>query len=100
MPTGATGGETDGQARFLKRQLSFPVSTMSQWWVRRSRSAVVIFASLKTVGHSPKARLVVTMIGGVLVEPADQVEEQLSAGLGKGQIAEFVEDDEVHACQR
>ena len=50
-----------GQARFLKRQLSFPVSTMSQWWVRRSSSAVVIFASPKTVGHSPNARLVVTM---------------------------------------
>ena len=29
------------QARFLKRQLSFPVSTMSQWWVRRSRRAAV-----------------------------------------------------------
>jgi hypothetical protein len=27
----------------------------------RSRSAVVIFASPKTLGHSPKARLVVTM---------------------------------------
>jgi hypothetical protein len=33
------------QARFLKRQLSLPVSTMSQWCVRRSSSAVVIFAS-------------------------------------------------------
>ena len=30
--------------------------------IRRSRSAVVIFGSPKTVGHSPKARLVVTMI--------------------------------------
>ena len=49
------------QPRCLKRQLSLPVSTMSQWWVRRSRSAVVILASPKTVGHSPKARLVVTM---------------------------------------
>jgi len=59
----ATGSDQrDGvQARFLKRQLSLPVSTMSQWWVSRSRSAVVIFASPKTEGHSPKARLVVTM---------------------------------------
>ena len=48
------------QARFLKRQLSLPVSTMSQWWVRRSSSAVVILGSPKTLGHSPKARLVVT----------------------------------------
>jgi hypothetical protein len=30
--------------------------------VRRSRSAVVILASPKTVGQSPKARLVVTEI--------------------------------------
>ena len=50
-----------GQARFLNRQLSFPVSTISQWWVRRSRSAVVILASPNTLGHSPKARLVVTI---------------------------------------
>ena len=49
------------QARVLMRQLSLPVSTMSQWWVSRSSSAVVIFASPKTVGHSPNARLVVTM---------------------------------------
>jgi hypothetical protein len=30
--------------------------------INRSISAVVILASLKTLGHSPKARLVVTMI--------------------------------------
>jgi hypothetical protein len=50
------------QARFLKRQLSLPVSTMSQWWVRRSNKAVVIFGSPNTLGHSPKARFVVTRI--------------------------------------
>jgi hypothetical protein len=33
------------QARVLKRQLALPVSTMSQWWVSRSSSAVVILAS-------------------------------------------------------
>src|SRR5213083_392096 len=49
-------------ARLLKRQLSLPVSMISQWWVRRSSSAVVILGSLKTLGHSPKARFVVTMI--------------------------------------
>ena len=32
---------------------------------------------------------------GSLVEPAHQVEEQLPAGLSEGQVAEFVEDDEV-----
>jgi hypothetical protein len=55
------GAEGWRQARFLKRQLSFPVSTMSQWCVRRSSSAVVILASPNTLGHSPKARLVVTI---------------------------------------
>src|SRR3954465_1370489 len=49
-------------ARLLNRQLSLPVSMISQWWVRRSSSAVVIFGSLKTLGHSPNARFVVTMI--------------------------------------
>ena len=34
---------------------------------------------------------------GALVELADQVEQQLAAGLGERQIAEFVEDDEVQA---
>src|SRR5689334_24205736 len=34
---------------------------------------------------------------GVLVKAADEVEEQLATGLGEGQIAEFIEDDEVHA---
>ena len=36
--------------RFLKRQLSLPVSMMSQWWVGRSRSAVVILLSPKHGG--------------------------------------------------
>jgi hypothetical protein len=31
----------------------------------------------------------------VLVEPADQMEEELAAGLGEGQIAELVENNEV-----
>ena len=34
---------------------------------------------------------------GSLVEPADQVKEELAAGLGEGEIAEFVEHDEVDA---
>ena len=36
---------------------------------------------------------------GALVEPAHEVEEQLPAGLGEGQVAEFVEDDEVAAYE-
>jgi hypothetical protein len=59
LPTGASRGGSAVQVRFLKRQLSLPVSTMSQWWVRRSSSAVVILASPNTWGQSAKARLVV-----------------------------------------
>ena len=36
---------------------------------------------------------------GALVKPTDQVEEELPTGLGEGQIAEFIQDDEVHAGQ-
>jgi len=36
---------------------------------------------------------------GSLVETADHVEQQLSAGLGEREIAEFVEDDKVEARQ-
>ena len=35
--------------------------------------------------------------GGALVEAADEVEQELATGLGERQIAEFIEDDEVHA---
>ena len=31
----------------------------------------------------------------LLVEPTDEVERELSASPGKGQIAEFIKDDEV-----
>src|SRR5271166_7206583 len=34
---------------------------------------------------------------GSLIKTADQVEQQLPAGLGEGEIAELVEDDEVEA---
>jgi hypothetical protein len=60
---------------------------------------VVILASPKTLGHSPKVRLVVTMTELVLVEPADQVEEQLATSLGEGQVTELVQDDEVEAAE-
>jgi hypothetical protein len=36
--------------------------TMSQWWVSRLSSAIVILASPNTLGHSSKARFLVTMI--------------------------------------
>ena len=36
---------------------------------------------------------------GALVEPADEVEQKLTAGLCKGQISELVQDDKVHPGQ-
>ena len=36
---------------------------------------------------------------GLLVQTADHMEQQLPAGLGERQVAEFVEDDEVETCQ-
>ena len=57
-PRGRSAVPRNRHVRFLKRQLSLPVSRMSQWWVSRSSSAVVILASPKTLGHSAKARLV------------------------------------------
>src|SRR5207344_1633621 len=37
--------------------------------------------------------------GGSLVKPADEVEQELTAGLCERQIAQLVENDEVHAGQ-
>src|SRR6516225_2019724 len=37
--------------------------------------------------------------GGALVEPADQVEQQLAARLRKGEVAELVDDDEIDPHQ-
>ena len=36
---------------------------------------------------------------GTFVKPADEMEQKLAAGLGEGQISEFVQDDEVHPGQ-
>ena len=60
------------------------------------------------VGHRPQATAPILdstgEIGGdqqrrVLVELADQVEQQLAAGLAERQVAEFVDDDEIVAQQ-
>jgi hypothetical protein len=32
-------------------------------------------------------------------EPADEMEQELAAGLGEGQIAELVKNDQVHASE-
>ena len=48
------------------------------------------FTEGKVCGHDDR---------GSLVEPTDEVEQELAPGLSERQIAEFVEDDEVHAGQ-
>lgn len=55
-------------------------------------------ASLNTDGHSPNARFV-DDDRGTLVEPADEVEQELTSGLRERQIAKFAEDDKVEACE-
>ena len=37
--------------------------------------------------------------GRALIEPANEVEQQLAAGLSKREVAEFVENDEVYPGQ-
>jgi hypothetical protein len=75
-----------------KRWLSLPVWTMWQWCVSRSSNAVVIFASPNTVDHSCDHH------AGVLVQAAEQTEQQRPAGLAERQVAQFI-DDQVHARQ-
>ena len=65
--------------------------------VRRSSSAVVILASVKTLGPFAEGEVGGGDDRGTLIKPTDEVEQELAAGLGEGQIAEFVKKDEVHA---
>lgn len=65
--------------------------------MRRLSSAVVIFASPKTVGRSLKASFVVTDHLAPLIELVDQIEQDLSARLSEGQVTLFVLDDEIEA---
>ena len=68
----------------MKRQLSLPVSMISQWWVRRSSSAVVILGSPKTEGPFAESEVGGDDDRGALVEPAHQVEQQLAPAWAKG----------------
>jgi hypothetical protein len=70
---------------------------MSQ--VRRSSSAVVILASPKTVGHSPEARLEVTMTEVCSQSLLIRWNRSCPPDRAKGEIARLVQDDEVEAHQ-
>ena len=85
-----------GYARFLKRQLSLPVSMMSQWWVSRSSMDFGVAEHLRPIGE---CQIGGDQQRGVFVEFADQVEQQLAARLAERQIAEFIDDDEIVAQQ-
>ena len=93
----SAGGEwrAGGYARFLKRQLSLPVSMMSQRCVRRSSMAVIL-ASPNSCANR-RRRDYRDQERRVFVELADQVEQQLATGLAERQVAEFVDDDEIVA---
>lgn len=58
---------------------------------------MVIFASPKTVGHSPKRQVGRDDDRGSFVELADQVKQELTADLGEREIPQFIEDQEVEA---
>ena len=70
---------------------------MSQWWVRRSSSAVCHLGVAEDGRPFAEGKVGRDDNRGALVEAADQVEQKLAARLREGQIPEFVEDDEVHA---
>ena len=96
-PGVGSGRGRAAQARFLKRQDFVAglddLAVMGQAIEQRGRHLGVAedarpFAEGEVGGDEDR---------GALVEPADQMEQQLPAGLGEGQIAQFVEDDEVEA---
>jgi hypothetical protein len=79
-----------GYARFLKRPLSLPVSMMSQWCVSRSSMAVVILGVAEHLRPVGEGQIGSDQQRRILMELADQVEQQLAAGLAERQVAEFV----------
>ena len=60
---------------------------MSQWWVSRSSSAVVILASPKTEGHSPKAEARILVLGITFKENVPDLRNSKAAELALGLIA-------------
>lgn len=60
-----------------------------------ARYALVMLASTKVLGPFAKGEIDHHDDGGAFVELADQMEQQLTAGLDEGQIAELIEHDEV-----
>ena len=108
-PNGSCSG--GDQARFLKRQLLLPVSMMSpmrgcgdpaphKGMCEPVEECGGHLGITEDTGPFAKGEVGGDDHGGSLVETVDQVEEQLLAGLGEGQIAEFVEDQEIQAAKQ
>jgi hypothetical protein len=86
--------------RFLKRQLSLPVSKISQWWVRAVEQSGGHFGiTCEDTGPFAEGEICSDENRGSLIQAADQMKEQLPARLSKGQIARFVEDGEVRRAR-
>ena len=77
-----------GYARFLKRQFSMPASTISQWWVSRSRRALVFRAS-EDSGPFSEIWVACDEDGGASLEFADEMQQELRAGLGEREVAQI-----------
>ena len=84
----------------LNRKDSLPVSAIWQWWVSRSKSAVVILASPNTADHSEKLKLVVITTLVCSVQLGQEVKQQSAPGLAEGQIPQLVKDHQIQAHQR
>ena len=59
------------------------------------KSAVVIFGSPRYARPFAEGEIGGDDDRGAFVKATDQVEQQLAAGLGEREIAEFIEDDDV-----
>ena len=57
------------------------------------------FRVAEHAGPFPESQVRGHRDGCAFIELADQMEQQLAAGLGKGQVAELVEDEQVAPAQ-
>ena len=73
------------------------MSMMCARWVRRSTTALASRGSGKTLVHSPKGRLVVTISDAAFVAFGEDLEDELGGAVGQREVAELVEDDELGA---
>ena len=83
-------------AHVQKNEKAAARTSMWAWSVRRSSMALHSLALVRTCRHSEKGRLVVTMTAA-FGSLGDDLEQQFGGGLGQRHIAEFIDDDQLHA---